>query len=214
MYLKRRIDSFFELWYADSARLPILVKGARQIGKTEAIRHFAASHYDSIVEINFVEQPKYKQITVDGYGAQEVVSAISRLNPDFRFPKGKRTLIFFDEVQEFPDIATTLKFFAQDGQYDVICSGSLLGVHYQKISSVAVGFKVDKDMYFLDFEEFLWVRGYGDDLLEEVLSCMLSRTPLSEATRFAPSCWTGIWVQIRRMAMRLLGSIQPGDKSF
>ena len=155
MYLKRKIDSFFELWHADAARLPILVKGARQIGKTEAIRHFAENHYDSIVEINFVEQPKYKQITVDGYGAQEVVSAISRLNPDFRFPKGKRTLIFFDEVQEFPDIATSLKFFAQDGQYDVICSGSLLGVHYRKIASVAVGFKVDKDMYSLDFEEFL-----------------------------------------------------------
>ena len=185
MYLKRKIDSFFELWHADAARLPILVKGARQIGKTEAIRHFAENHYDSIVEINFVEQPKYKQITVDGYGAQEVVSAISRLNPDFRFPKGKRTLIFFDEVQEFPDIATSLKFFAQDGQYDVICSGSLLGVHYRKIASVAVGFKVDKDMYSLDFEEFLWARGYGDDLVEEILSCMRSRTPLSEATRFA-----------------------------
>lgn len=102
MYLNRKIDRFFASWYADASRLPILVKGARQIGKTEAIRHFATSHYDSIVEINFVEQPKYKQITVDGYGAQEVVSAISRLNPDFRFPQGKRTLIFFDEIQTLP----------------------------------------------------------------------------------------------------------------
>jgi len=185
MYIKRKIDDFFVDWYADPARLPLLVKGARQIGKTEAIRHFASKHYDSLVEINFVEQPKYKQITADGYGAQTVVSAISRLNPDFRFPKGKRTLIFFDEIQEFPDVATSLKFFAQDGQYDIICSGSLLGVHYRKISSVSVGFKVDKDMFSLDFEEFLWARGYGDDLVDEVLACMRSQTPLKSATHFA-----------------------------
>lgn len=185
MYLKRKIDLFLESWHKDVSRLPILLKGARQIGKTEAVRHFAESHYDSVVEINFVEHPKYKRIAADGYGVQEVVAAISRLNPEFRFLKGKRTLIFFDEVQEFPDIATSLKFFAQDGQYDVICSGSLLGVHYRKIASVAVGFKVDKDMYSLDFEEFLWARGYGDDLVDEVLSCMRSRSPLGEATHFA-----------------------------
>jgi len=185
MYIKRKIDKFLADWHANPERLPLVVKGARQIGKTEAIRHFAASHYDSCVEINFVEQPKYKKIVVDGYGAQTIVSAISRLNPDFRFPRGKRTLIFFDEVQEFPDIATSLKFFAQDGEYDVICSGSLLGIQYKEITSVSVGFKIDKDMFSLDFEEFLWARGYGDDLIDELLSCMRERRPLKEATRFA-----------------------------
>lgn len=185
MYLKRKIDRFFEDWYSNPSRLPLLVKGARQIGKTEAVRRFAGLHYDSLVEINFAEHPKFKQITVDGYSALEVVAAISRINPDFRFPKGRRTLIFFDEIQEFPDIATALKFFAQNGEFDVICSGSLLGVHYRKISSVSVGYKMDKDMFSLDFEEFLWARGYGDDLVEEVLSCMRRREPLKAATHFA-----------------------------
>lgn len=185
MHLKRKIDRFLNQWYSDPKRLPLLVKGARQIGKTESVRYFARAHYESFVEINFVEQPKFKQITLDGYGAQEIVSAISRLNPGFRFPMGKRTLIFFDEIQEFPDIATSLKFFAQNGEYDVICSGSLLGVHYRKISSVSVGFKVDKDMFSLDFEEFLWARGYGDDLVEEILSSMRERTPLKAVTHFA-----------------------------
>ena len=184
MYLKRKIDYYFESWYADGSRLPLVVKGARQIGKTEAIRHFAERYYKSIVEINFVEQPKYKHIVDEGYGVKEVILAISRLNPDFRFPKGKQTLIFFDEIQEFPDIVTTLKFFAQEGEYDVICSGSLLGIHYQKISSIAVGFKIDKEMFSLDFEEFLWSRGYGDDLVDEILACMRSQSPLREATRY------------------------------
>ena len=113
------------------------------------------------------------------------MSAISRIDPTLKFPKGKRTLVFFDEIQAFPDIATSLKFFAQDGQYDVICSGSLLGVKYREITSVSVGFKEDKDMFSLDFEEFLWARGYGADLSDELLDCMIRHAPLKESTQFA-----------------------------
>ena len=141
MYIKRKIDEYLENWYSNPRRLPLLLKGARQIGKTESIRRFASSHYDSIVEINFIEQSRFRLITSDGYGAKEIVSAISRIDPSLHFPTAKRTLIFFDEIQAFPDIATSLKFFAQDGQYDVICSGSLLGVKYREIASVSVGFK-------------------------------------------------------------------------
>ena len=143
MYIKRKIDTYLDSWYANPHRLPLLLKGARQIGKTESVRRFASSHYDSVVEINFIERPQFKHITADGYGSQEIVSAISRIDPTLKFPKGKRTLVFFDEIQAFPDIATSLKFFAQDGQYDVICSGSLLGVKYREITSVSVGFKED-----------------------------------------------------------------------
>lgn len=185
MYIERKIDAYLENWHANPHHLPLLLKGARQIGKTESVRHFAALHYESVVEINFIEQPKFKHITDDGYGAQDIVNAISRINPDFRFPKEKRTLLFFDEIQAFPDIVTSLKFFAQDGQYDIICSGSLLGVNYREITSVAVGFKEDKDMFSLDFEEFLWARGYGSDLSAELLECMVRRVPLKEATLFA-----------------------------
>lgn len=182
MYLKRKTDTFLEKWYADPKRLPIILKGARQIGKTETIRHFAAVHYDSLVEINFVESPKFKLIVQDGYGADDVVSAISRIESSFRFPKGRKTLIFFDEIQEFPDIATTLKFFAENGEYDVICSGSLLGVHYKRITSNSVGFKIDCDMHSLDFEEFLWARGYGEDLADELLAAMRERKALKAST--------------------------------
>ena len=182
MYLKRKIDSYFESWYAMPNRLPLILKGARQIGKTEAVRHFAALHYDSVVEINFIENPKFKVIVQDGYGAEDIVSAISRIESSFHFPKGRRTLIFFDEIQEFPDIATTLKFFAQNGEYDVICSGSLLGVHYRRITSNSVGFKIDCDMHSLDFEEFLWARGYGDDFAGELLVAMRERKALRVST--------------------------------
>ena len=118
----------------------------------------------------------------DGYGAQSIIGAISRIDPSKRFPEGRRTLVFFDEIQEFPDIATSLKFFAQDGRYDVICSGSLLGVHYKHISSVSVGYKVDYDMNGMDFEEFLTARGYGEDMTEELLQAMRERKPLREST--------------------------------
>ncbi len=185
MYIKRKIDRFLENWYRNANRLPLLIKGARQIGKTASIRRFASSHYESVVEINFIEQPQFRRITADGYGAKEIVAAISRINASFRFPKEKSTLIFFDEIQAFPDIATSLKFFAQDAEYDVICSGSLLGVKYHEITSVAVGYKEDKNMFSLDFEEFLWARGYGSDLTDELLDCMIRRVPLKEATLFA-----------------------------
>lgn len=182
MYLKRKIDLQLEEWY-NGNRLPVVLKGPRQVGKTESIRHFARQRYDNIVEINFVQEPKYRKILLDGYGAQDVVNAISRLNSEFRFPADKKTLIFFDEVQAFADITTTLKFFYEDGRFDVICSGSLLGVHYRQIESNSVGFKVDLDMASMDFEEFLWAKGYGDDLPSELLDAMVARTPLKNVTR-------------------------------
>ena len=184
-YIKRKIDAFLDDWHNNKTRLPIILKGARQIGKTETVRHFAQRHYDSFVEINFVEEPKYKRIVDDGYSTQDIVSAITRIDSRKKFLPDRKTLIFFDEVQDFPDIATSLKFFAQDGRFDVICSGSLLGVHYSKITSNSVGFKIDLDMHSLDFEEFLWARGYENDIVEELISAMRSRSQISNATLFA-----------------------------
>ena len=117
-YLKRKIDRYLEEWYSGK-RLPLIVKGPRQVGKTASIRHFAAGKYENIVEVNFVSDPKYRTIIADGYGAQEVVNALSRLNNSFRFVAGK-TLLFFDEVQKCPDITTSFKFFFEDGRFDVI----------------------------------------------------------------------------------------------
>lgn len=91
-----------------------------------------------------------------------------------------KTLLFFDEITEFPEIATSLKFFCMDGRFDVICSGSMLGVYYKRIESNSVGYKKDYEMYSMDFEEFLWAKGYGNDTVEMLLSHMKEFTPFSE----------------------------------
>ena len=180
IYLKRKIDDFLLKWKADNDRKPLIVKGCRQIGKTESIRHFAkVAGYDSFIEINFVKEEKYKKIIVDGYTASAIIKNISLLDPSKRFIDGK-TLIFFDEITEFPDIATSLKFFKEDGRFDVICSGSMLGVNYKKIENNSVGYKTDYEMYSLDFEEFLWAKGYKEDVIEDMLLHMKTFTPFNE----------------------------------
>lgn len=183
MYLKRKIDKFLVEWKARD-HLPLLVKGARQVGKTESIRHFGESAYSSYVYINFVEQPKFKTILFGGYDAESIVREISNLNGNFRFLPGD-TLIVFDEIQEFPDIATSLKFFKIDGRYDVIASGSLLGVHYKKITSLSVGYQEDYELWSMDFEEYLWARGRGDDFIQMIYGRMVTNTPFSDAELMA-----------------------------
>ena len=110
IYLERKVDAFLEQWKEDTARKPLIVKGPRQVGKTESIRRFAARHYENVVEINFVEEPKYKMIIADGYKTDDIIKNISRLDPSKKFSSGQ-TLLFFDELQEFPEISTALKFF-------------------------------------------------------------------------------------------------------
>ena len=178
MYLKRKIDAFLEAWKSDPSRKPLIVKGSRQVGKTESILHFASSRYESVIEINFVRDEKYKSIIADGYDAAGIIRNISLIDPSKRFIPGQ-TLIFFDEITAFPEIATSLKFFSIDGNYDVICSGSMLGVNYKKIESNSVGYKTDYVMYSLDFEEFLWAKGYGEERIADMLGHMLELKPFS-----------------------------------
>ena len=179
MYLRRKVDNYLEAWKNNKDRKPLIIKGARQVGKTEAIRHFAEKHYGNVVEINFFEEPIYKSITENGFKPDSIINRITRVDPEKNFVEGD-TLIFFDEVQEFPDITTSLKFFKQEGKYDVICSGSLLGVHYKKITSISVGYKTDYEMYSMDFEEYLWAKGYDESIATEILNHMKTLTPFSE----------------------------------
>ena len=180
-YLKRTIDVYLEKWKENPDHKPLIVKGARQIGKTESICRFGAMYYKSVIYINFVEEQKYKMITADGYGTEDVVKNISRIDPSKKFVE-KETLIIFDEIQEFADIATTLKFFKLDGRYDVICSGSLLGINYKIIESNSVGYKTDYEMFSMSFEEFLWAKGYDTEFIEDIYRHMQDMTPLSEVT--------------------------------
>lgn len=132
-----------------------------------------------MVEINFVTSQKYKQITSDGYTAEAVIKNISLIDPSHKFIPGE-TLIFFDEIQEYPEIATALKFFSIDGRFDVICSDSLLGINYRRIESNSVGYKTDYNMFSLDFEEFLWAKGYNDTVIESIFAHMKELKPFSE----------------------------------
>ena len=179
MYLKRKIDTFLAGWKADPNRNPLIVRGSRQIGKTESVLHFAKDNYESIIEINFVRDVKYKGIISNGYEASDIIKNISLIDPVKKFIPGK-TLIFFDEITEFPEIATSLKSFCIDRHFDVICCGSMLGANYKKIESNSVGYKKDYDMYSMDFEEFLWAKGYGNAVIEDLLLHMEECRPFSE----------------------------------
>ena len=117
-YLRRKIDTFLKEWKTNPDRKPLIIRGSRQIGKTESILHFAKDNYASIIEINFVAEPKYKSIIKDGYDVASIVKSISLVDPSKRFIPGE-TLIFFDEITEFPEIATSLKFFCIDKRFDV-----------------------------------------------------------------------------------------------
>ena len=176
--LRRKIDAFLCEWKDNSERLPLIVKGARQIGKTSSINAFAKANYRYVVAINFAIEKKYQRIFEDGYDVESIVKNISLVNPDFQF-EPHHTLLFFDELQDCPACATSLKAFKIDGRYDVICSGSLMGINYQEIESNSVGYKEDYEMFSMDFEEFLWARGYTDRQIAEWLDCMKNLTPLS-----------------------------------
>lgn len=177
--LKRKIDKYLTDWKNRPDRKPLIIKGARQIGKTCSVEWFAGQNYASVIEINFIEQKKYREIFNDGFEVDAILKNISLLNPELKFIPGN-TIFFFDELQACPNCATSLKFFKLDGRFDVICSGSLMGISYNEIESNSVGYKEDYEMHSMDFEEFLWAMGYNDEFTADLLSHMLDVRPLSE----------------------------------
>ena len=177
--MKRKVDLYLKAWKENRDRKPLIIKGARQIGKTHSIEQFAYRNYKCVVEINFVEQEQYKSIFDQGFEVDVIIKNISLLNPELEVIPNQ-TLFFFDELQACPNCATSLKFFKLDGRYDVICSGSLMGINYKEIESNSVGYKEDYEMYSMDFEEFLWAKGYSDDFIEELYQHMRDVKPFSQ----------------------------------
>lgn len=176
--LRRKIDDFLIEWKQSKDKLPLIIKGARQIGKTDSIENFTKNNYKYFVEINFALQPEYKTIFDNGFDVDVIISNISMINPNFIF-KPKETLIFFDELQDCINCATSLKAFNIDNRFDVICSGSMMGINYNEIESNSVGNKQDYTMYSMDFEEFLWAKGYKKTQIEELYICMKECRPLT-----------------------------------
>lgn len=186
MIIRRKIDNYLDEWKRRSDHKPLIVKGARQIGKTFSICAFAERRYAHVVNINFVLQPKFRTIFDEGYDVDSIIKNITLIDPKQTIVPGD-TLIFFDELQQQPAAATSLKAFCIDGRYDVICSGSLMGINYNEIESNSVGYKEDYVMHSLDFEEFLWAKGYTDAHIEGLYDKMCNLVPLSATEMTAMS---------------------------
>lgn len=181
--LKRKIIDQLTAWKADPRRKPVVLKGCRQCGKTFAARHFAQDNYENVVYINFFEDPDAKGIFEGSLDIDQItMMASAYLGPSARFVPGK-TAIILDEIQECPQARTALKFFCLDGRYDVIGTGSLLGVagYGTAPTSIPVGYETVIDMHPLDFEEFCWARGITESVIGLLRECLASVSPVPAA---------------------------------
>ena len=172
--LKRKATDYIENWIKTKNKKCLLVQGPRQVGKTYLVEHFAANHYEDFIEINFKEMPSAREIFTGDLTVDKMVMAIK-----FRFPEKKllpkKTLIFLDEIQECEEAITSLKFWAIDNRFDVIASGSLLGIDYKRASSYPVGYVDYLKLYGLDFEEFLWAMGISSEMVSFLKDSLSSK---------------------------------------
>ena len=175
-------------WKKEKKNECLLIKGARQVGKTYLVRKFGKNEYESFVEINFQEQKSLKVIFDGDKTAEEIYKRMTANIPNIKLIPHK-TLIFLDEIQKCAGARTALKFLAEDNRYDVIASGSLLGLSYGKdddrdvepIESIPVGYEKAITMYSLDFEEFLWSYGYTDETIAYLKSFYTSKEKVPSA---------------------------------
>lgn len=187
--LRRKIENQLLRWKMQENRKPVVVKGVRQCGKTFIVRKFAEENYKYVVYMNFVKNPGYSVAFEGSLDIDNITMYISTMVPGAKFEAGK-TCIILDEIQDCPQARTALKFFKEDGRYDVICTGSLLGVKgYGKKKSngekeyprsVPVGYETIIEMYPLDFEEWLWANGIPDNVLGCLQQSLDSLQPVPE----------------------------------
>lgn len=177
--LKRKIEAALAEWKKAKNKKPLVIKGIRQCGKTYIVRKFAKENYENVVYMNFILEPNCKSAFVGNINVDTIILSLSALIPGSRFVEGK-TCIILDEIQECKEARTALKSFQIDGRFDIIATGSLLGVKgYGKSKkkgeegqdSVPVGYETVMDMYPLDFEEFLWAHGISDRVIDTVKAC-------------------------------------------
>ena len=171
--LKRKIYNDLFKWKKNKTRDCILIKGARQVGKTFIVREFGKREYENFVELNFLMDPELKNIFEGNLSADEIYKRMTAYMPNIKLSQGN-TLIFLDEIQKCAKARTALKFLAEDKRYDVIASGSLLGLHYgqdadtdvEEAESIPVGYERPLIMQSLDFEEYLWAYGYTEETID------------------------------------------------
>lgn len=172
--LKRKIDKYIKGYY-ETSRNALLITGARQTGKTYSVREFGKS-FKSFIEINFVERPDAVELFKDASGSEDILMRLSVLTTT-PLIKGE-TLVFFDEVQQCPEIVTAIKFLVDEGSYRYILSGSLLGVELKDLRSEPVGYMGVKEMFPLDFEEFIQSVGVADNVVSSLRNAWSERIPV------------------------------------
>ncbi len=172
--LQRKFFQKLVEWKKNKGKECLLVKGARQIGKTYIIDYFGRETYSSYIYINFIETPECIDIFSGNLSAEEIYKRISLVMPQVKFIEAD-TLLFLDEIQMCPNARTALKFLALDNKYDVIASGSLLGISYKEVSSIPVGYETQITMYALDFEEYLWAVGYQPEAIDTLQEYFIKR---------------------------------------
>lgn len=177
--VERKMSPYLSEWKKNKNKECLLVIGARQVGKTFIIRDFAAKNYEYFVELNFVDNPEYKDIFDGNLNMNSLIEKISLKNNKFRFVPGK-TLIFLDEIQKCGNARTALKFIAEDNRFDCIASGSMLGIALKTVSSAPVGYERIVEMYSLDFEEFLWALGYDKNATKTINEHFNNKTQVDD----------------------------------
>ncbi len=167
--LKRKITEKLLRWKESNNEMCLLLEGARQVGKTFIVRAFGKEHYESFIELNFLENPSLKSIFDGALDDKTILTGIRLNSPGAKAVPGQ-TLVFLDEIQECPNAITALKFLAQSKDVDVIASGSALGIAYNRVTSYPVGYVEHLLMKPLDFREFLWAQGVEEETILELKS--------------------------------------------
>lgn len=179
--LRRKIEKELNNWKMDKEHKPLIIKGLRQSGKTYSVLEFAKKNYENVIYINFQKNEDYKRIFDNNLEIENIKMQISSYFVDAQFVEGK-TIIILDEIQECSRARLALKFFKMDGRYDVIATGSLLGISglNNDVTSIPVGYEEELKMFPLDFEEFLWAKGIREEIIDELKKCLSERKKVSE----------------------------------
>lgn len=196
--LKRKATSFIKNWVKSKNRKCLVVQGARQIGKTYIIERFAEENYEELLEINFKQMPSAKEIFAGDLTVDNMIMAMRFRFPEKQIVPGK-TIIFLDEIQECQEAITSLKFWALDNKFDVVVSGSLLGIDYKRASSYPVGYVDYLNMHGIDFEEFLWGIGISEDMIANLSGYLNSKTLVPEAVNSAMMNYYRLYIAIGGM---------------
>ena len=189
--LKRKIEETLSAWKQEASHKPIVIKGCRQCGKTYSVQKFANANFQHVVYLNFMLNPDYTIAFEGSKAVDDIIINLSAMIPGSVF-EPHQTCIILDEIQECPAARTSLKFFKLDGRYEIIATGSLLGVKgygtcynstKEEISktSIPVGYETIVDMYPLDFEEFLWANGITNPIINKLKECLSQEVPVPKA---------------------------------